>query len=67
MENGEDGRGLYTVGGSGKSGQMAGVKGGGLPGLTGWAVQARYPGHSPEPSAVDAVCVVDKVSVGGFD
>ena len=32
--------------------------------LTGWVVQVRYLGHLPEPSAADAVCVVDKVIAG---
>lgn len=29
------------------------------------AVQARYPGHSSEPSAADAVCFVHSVGVEG--
>jgi len=33
--------------------------------LTGWAVQARYPGHSPEPSAADAGRFVHSVGVEG--
>ncbi|MXX27674.1 MAG: HEPN domain-containing protein [Caldilineaceae bacterium SB0668_bin_21] len=31
--------------------------------LTGWAVQARYPGQWPEPSTADAACVMYKVVV----